>query len=338
MNRVAFILDQFELQSPGQQLLDRFLIGYKHNGEFKSAPAKVVISLPKADQISLVQSRVKDFGLEVADSLKRAVTSADAVLLAPGTRKSQEPAAIRLEQALAALTPNTKVFIDGALLLTEATINQRQSPIIVSRAASHLFPLPISPSLRGTNVQRALIVVQGSFPDAELDAFYAVKPYLANSWTQSAAPTIQHLQDAKLWDFAYSSDWRPLLGAAISRSNNIKGDPDKDGRTQDIVGLQLIEKLAPKARGWRLQHTSGMQMLILVCDGALADFNLALEANGRIHSAQLYHGQPPMENHYDEMAAWIINQFTRPTPASNLPEALFINDILRAMKPLAPSG
>jgi hypothetical protein len=332
MNRVAFILDQFELQSPGQQLLDRFLIGYKHDGEFITAPSKVVLSLPKASENPLIQARTKEFGLELADSIERAASSADALLIAPGTKKYQ-PAAPRFPEIFARLAPRQRLFIDGSIFPSKEMVSREPSPIFISRAAAHLFPLPVQPVFQNAPVQRVIVVVQGIFPEAELDALFAIKPYLANSWIQSA-PTVQHLKDARLWDLAYSSDWRALLEAAISRSANIKGDPDKDGRTQDIIGLQLIEKLAPKARGWHLQHSAGMEMLILVCDGALTDFNFAAEANGRIHSAQLYHGQSPMENHYDEMAAWIIERFTNPNANSNLPEALFISDITSTMSPL----
>ena len=334
MNRVAFILDQFELQSPGQQLLDRFLIGYKHDGAFNATPAKVMLSMPKADENPMIQGRQSEFDLEIARSIESAASSADLLVLAPGTRKYLEARSIPLHQVLSARTPKQSVFIDGSILPPQETLRSIQSQIIVSQAAAHLFPLPVRPVFRPAGLRRALVVVQGLFPQAEIDALFALKPYLDPSWTQTSIPTIQHLQDDKLWNFVYSSDWRPLLQAAISRSNNIKGDPEKDGRTQDIVGLQLLEKLARTARGWHLQNTDGIQTLVLVCDDALTDFNFALEADGQIHSAQLYHGQSPMENHYDEMAAWILEQFTNPSAPGHF--VLSITDIANTMKSLKP--
>ncbi len=338
MNRVAFILDQFELQSPGQQLLDRFLIGYKQNGEFHAAPAKVVLATPKADENPLIRARIKEFGLEVVNPPEDSFRSVEMLFLVPGTKNFQEPDSENLRKTMAALMPKQKVFIDGSFVPSLQKIDGLHATIFVSRPSAHLFPLPREPFSRPVTPHSALIVVQGVFPEAELDALFALKPYFTNSWTRAAAPTIQHLREDKLWNLAYSSDWRPLLEAAISRSDNIKGDPEKDGRTQDIVGLQLIEKLAAKARGWLVQHADGVEIFILVCDGALTDFNIAIKANNSIHSAQLYHAQSPMENHYDEMAAWVVDQCENPNAKSNLPGAVFISEIVKKMKPFVPNA
>src|SRR5512145_3522979 len=93
-----------------------------------------------------------------------------------------------------------------------------------------------------------------------------------------------------VWKTAKDGQWsRPLLAAAISRSNTIQGDPLRDGRTQDVVGLGLGPGLAQDPRGWLLHHRDGVKSVILVLDGVLADYNFAVSlANGDIASAQLY--------------------------------------------------
>lgn len=337
MNRVAFILDQFELSSPAQQLLDRFLIGYKQGGEFKAIPAKVLAILPNAREHRLLQARAKDFGLETLDTLDAAAGALgqiDAALFAPGTRASAPSSSLKssLDRAIGLLPAGKTVYLDASLLSTvdadalRRAAASRSLTVLSSRAAAHLVPLPVRPTFEAGAVRQALIVVQGAFPEAELDALHALKPYLG---PQNKAPQARSLKGTALWNLAYSTAWRPLLEAAISRSDNIKGDPDRDGRTQDVVGLQLLERRASEARGHTLDYSTGLRVMILVLDGAVADCNFAVNASGKIHSAQLYHPQAPMENHYDDLAAWILERGNR--RSGNLDEAVVIRDIVRTL-------
>src|SRR5438045_4555349 len=112
MTSIAFVLDQFELQSPGQQLLDRFLIGYNQDGEFKESKAKVILFFSDAGENRLIQSRVREFGLESADSMQSALAHADSVVVAPGTRKFSAPAALNETLVLSELPPGKAAYID----------------------------------------------------------------------------------------------------------------------------------------------------------------------------------------------------------------------------------
>ena len=68
----------------------------------------------------------------------------------------------------------------------------------------------------------------------------------------------------------------PLLAAALSRSDTPQGNAVLDGRTEDLVGLGLISKLAQLPRGWLLEHQDGLRSAILVLDGVVADINFAI--------------------------------------------------------------
>ena len=87
MTRIKFILEQFELQSPGQQLLDRFLIGYNHEGAFRSSEASVALFMPGGNANGLIQKRIQELGLRLAPALDDALTDADAVIFAPGIKE-----------------------------------------------------------------------------------------------------------------------------------------------------------------------------------------------------------------------------------------------------------
>jgi hypothetical protein len=134
------------------------------------------------------------------------------------------------------------------------------------------------------------------------------------------------MEGAAVWDFAYSAAWKPLFAAAISRSNNIQGDPEKDGRTQDIVGLQLVEKLAPAPRAWHFRPNGQSELAILVVDGALTDTNFAVQTGNGILSAQLYEPRAPMQDHFSDLAWWITDRIGRPD--GSFGAALFISQVL----------
>jgi hypothetical protein len=201
------------------------------------------------------------------------------------------------------------LYIDASFLLniepaaTARIYDARSLKFLTSRAAAHFFPLPIDPSVPAKGIEKVLIVGHGPFPEAELDSLYALAPFV------SLEPTVavNRLTRSDVLDFLYRPEWKPLLAAAVSRSNTIQGDPEKDGRTQDIVGLQLIEKLATNPRGWLLQNV-GTQILILVLNGALSDFNVAAGARRRIYSAQLYRPPAPAQEHYSGLASWIMQR------------------------------
>jgi hypothetical protein len=117
--------------------------------------------------------------------------------------------------------------------------------------------------------------------------------------------SVQFLEGKSLWRAGDKGLWSwPLLAAAISRSNTPQGDPVLDGRTQDLVGLGLVPKLARNPRGWLLEHSDGLRTALLVLDGVVADFNFAVRAqDGTVVSAQLFRAPPPAEQHFSRLTA-----------------------------------
>jgi hypothetical protein len=113
------------------------------------------------------------------------------------------------------------------------------------------------------------------------------------------------LEGKELWRAGDKGLWSwPLLASALSRSHSPQGDALLDGRTQDLVGLGLVPKLARHPRGWLLEHHDGLRSAILVLDGVVADFNFAVRTqDGPMISAQLFRAPPPAEQHYSRLVA-----------------------------------
>ncbi|HVY68886.1 MAG TPA: hypothetical protein VHH73_03110, partial [Verrucomicrobiae bacterium] len=115
LNKLAFICEDFAPGLPSQQLLDRFLLGYPRDGEFRRLEGCVVTAFcaaPESD--AALRQREKDHGLRVADSVTQAVGEADAVIIArkgAGVEGNDE----LLEYALEHSRAGSRFFIHGTL-------------------------------------------------------------------------------------------------------------------------------------------------------------------------------------------------------------------------------
>ncbi|MEI8360253.1 MAG: hypothetical protein WCH13_17435, partial [Deltaproteobacteria bacterium] len=73
--QITFVLDEFAPQTPAQQLLDRFLLGYRRDGQFHRVAGIQVVAHLAADaattagENSELSRRVADHGLKLAPTL-----------------------------------------------------------------------------------------------------------------------------------------------------------------------------------------------------------------------------------------------------------------------------
>lgn len=97
---------------------------------------------------------------------------------------------------------------------------------------------------------------------------------------------------------------REPLGAALSRSHSPLGNSVLDGRTEDLLGLGMVPKLARDPRAWIFDHNDGFESCLWVVTGVVADINVALRsaaAGASIRSAQLYRPPPPGEHEFSRL-------------------------------------
>ncbi|MBU6401544.1 MAG: hypothetical protein KGS61_14600 [Verrucomicrobia bacterium] len=350
LKRIAFVLEEFALRTPAQQLLDRFLAGYPREGAFHRLE-KVDISVHVASGAAGnadIERRVRDFGLRVRPNLSEAVAEADAVVVAWRGRGAEANEAL-LREVLQRVPASAPVFVCGALANSLAAAREFRALAATRQTLAHRMGegdrrpgkglstgaiSDIAPSgnlalLSGTatavtyrlpdidlpsraRVKEALIVVQGPTPDAELDALEGLLPILERRrGGETGVASVRYLEGEGVWRAREERQWpERLLVAAISRSDSPQGDPVKDGRTQDIVGLGLVPGLARNPRGWLLRHRDGVRTAILVLDGVVADNNFAVAtADGAVISAQLYRPAEPAQAHFNLLAAAVEDFF-----------------------------
>lgn len=361
IRKIAFLFEEFGVPSPSQQLLDRFLMGYPRDGTLhKPAVGAFVAYLPPTNEGGL-ERRKAEFTLDGASTVEEAVEGADAVVIVPrgsGTTANDRFVEIAVERA----PEGAACFIHGALTSTlergHAVVKQATARRIALASGT---PLAVTWRLPGleipleTPLTEALIVVQksplqpgpyGTLAGAELCALDGLLPLVERRrGGESGIRSVRLLEGDAVWKAGDRKAWSwPLLAAALSRSHTPQGDPVRDGRTQDLVGLGLVPKLAKNPQAWLVDHRDGFRSAILVLDGVIADFNVALRsADARIVSAQLFRAPAPADQQFSLLAATVETFFTSrkapwPVERSLLTAGLleaFRNPVTRTGKALA---
>jgi len=320
LKQIAFVLEDLALQTPGQQLLDRFLMGYPRDGAFHQwENCQVTAYIASGADNAEIDRREKNFGLRVQRELGRTLSRADGVVVAwqgSGAEAKDE----LLKETLQGVERGTPCFVHGALSASQAGAHEikrlassRRVPILAGTPLGVTWRLPQFEIPKGAVLKEALVVVQGKSPAAEFEGLEILLPLVERRRRgESGIRKVQLLRGNDLWKAGEAGQWRwPLLESALSRSDSPQGDALKDGRTQDLAGLGLVPKLAREPRGWIIEHRDGLRSTILVLDGVVADYNFAVQTgNGQILSAQIYRPPAPAEHHFSRLAE-VIEDFFR---------------------------
>ena len=363
LHKIAFLFEEFITPSPAQQLLDRFLIGYAKDGAVHKPPCETVaahlmLSLSESD----FGERHQDLNLDIAPDVERAVEGADAVVIVsrkPGAVANESYLQIALERA----PTGSACFVHGALANTLARAHKfvslarkRQIALLAGTPLCVTWRLPEVDLPLGTPLVEALIVVQlgaeaaqasppspsATLSGAELHALEGLLPVIERRrGGEAGVRAVRFLEGKDLWRAGHKGLWSwPLLSSALSRSHTPQGDALLDARTQDLVGLGLVPKLARNPRGWLVEHRDGLRSTLLVLDGVVADFNFAVRAqDGSIVSAQLFRAPAPAEHHFSRLAATMEDFFRTEKSPWPVERNLFIAGLLETFRqPSTRSG
>src|ERR1043166_8559180 len=131
LRKIGFLLEEISATSPGQQLLDRFLIGYPKDGSFHT-PERTTVSayLMLGSNESDFGKREDDFDLIIAPNATQAVAGADAVVVV-----SRKPGALAndrfLQIALEGAATGAGCFVHGVL---SNTLEQARNHLRLARS------------------------------------------------------------------------------------------------------------------------------------------------------------------------------------------------------------
>lgn len=330
LKKIAVIAEAFPVPGPAQQVLDRLLAGYPHDGAWAGRAAPTITLYAPGAEGPAGNRRQQEHQLEIARELASAVQHADGVVVfGPGAGETT-PGAL-LDEALSQLGAGAACFVHGLLGGTRAQAAARRDLALRRKvaltAAGELAVTPRLPEVqwkRGSVVSQALIVVQGPDALATWEGVEGLWPDLERGGVRlSDVVSVRPLLGEAVWRAGDDGLWSwDLLASALSRSSNPQGDSLKDGRTQDLVGLGVVRTLATSPRAWITEFAGGGKATILALDGVVADVNLAMENRRGVRlSTRLYRPPAPAQHAFSRLTAVIADFFVAAEPAWGMDRA-----------------
>ena len=250
---IAVLVEDFQLGSAAQQLTDRLLIGYPRQGEFhvaKGVPIRLFSENKEPND--LIDKRIRDFQLIDAKHIKDALVDAPSVLVVP-RGAGHHPSEKLIESVLDGAIPGARIFVHGLLsrsvrdarnLVEKARL--RKLTIIASSYMPGTWRLPEVEVERERSITDAAIIVVGPSEEAEFLGIDGLLPLVDRRLGgESGVRQIQCFEEDQIWDLLdRQPDIAELMATAISRTDTPQGDPVRDGRTQDLVKLGLVQQLS----------------------------------------------------------------------------------------------
>jgi hypothetical protein len=313
--RIAIITTIYRLQSHGQHMGDRFLVGYPYNGTWHVPKMKVVsLYVDQKPQGDLSGDRAREFGLKVYPTIAETLRcggdklAVDAVLIIgehgqyPRNDKGQilYPRYEFFEQCAKVFEKDGHVVpvyndkhlsysFDKAKKMVD-TSRKMRFPMLGGSSLPVTWRLPAIELPVGCHIEDALMVGVGGSDPMDFHALEAMQCMLERrGHGETGVKAVQLIEGDEVWkageDGRYS---KQLLTAALSRSDTPLGLTVKDGRTQDLVADGQLPKLVEKPAAYFIEYRDGLKATLLMLNGALKDFNFAARVRGipQIQSTQ----------------------------------------------------
>jgi hypothetical protein len=195
------------------------------------------------------------------------------------------------------------------------------------RLPSVEFPL-------GAEVEDALMVGAGGSDAMDFHAFEALQCILERrKGGETGVKQVQLLEHDAVWKAAAQGRWSwKLLESALSRSDSLLGLTVQDGRTQNLTVGEVIRNLATHPAAYLLTYNDGTKATLLMLDGALNDFNIAVKVKSQ---AELFSTQfllPPVPNVvYSAMLMnYVVNMIETNRAAYPVERTLLVSGMLES--------
>ncbi|MBT6237965.1 MAG: hypothetical protein HOI50_06385 [Verrucomicrobia bacterium] len=339
MKKLAFFTTQFEGGSPAQHLVDRCLMGWPSEGRFIESPFED-IAVYGAPMNQTLKRRQDHPNLTIADTFEKAIADADAWILAAGANDDWTCSSQQLEAAIKQSSESTRGFVVGlpenlATDGLEQMILEQKTRIQASTPLGLTWRLPEVDTPSGAELEETVILIRGTFPSAEKEAVDALLTLTSHrKGGESGISNIERFRGNDVWKAAREGHFSwDLFSAAASRTNSKQGDATIDGRTQDIVGLGMVPKLAKDTRAWIFKHNDGLKSTIITVDGILNDDNFAARTKaGDTLSAQFYRPPKPNDHQFSRMMDRITSFLIDGENAFSEKRTLLWGNVIRALQ------
>ena len=305
--RIAIITTIYRLQSHGQHMGDRFLVGYPLEGAWHKPDMKVVsLYVDQHPEGDLSGDRAREFGLKVYPTIAETLRcggdklAVDAVLIIgehgnyPRNEKGQilYPRYEFFEQCAKVFEQDGRVVpvyndkhlsysFDKAKTMVE-TSRRMKFPMLAGSSLPVTWRLPAIELPLGCRIEEALMVGEGGSDPMDFHALEGMQCMVERRGRgETGVKAVQMIEGDAVWKAGQEGRYsRDLLIAALSRSDTPLGLSVDDGRTQDLVGSGELQKLAKNPAAYFIEYRDGLRATLLMLNGALKDFNFAARLQG----------------------------------------------------------
>ena len=315
--RIAVVTTIYRYLSHAQHMADRFLIGYPIDGAWHKPDMKIVSlyvdQKPEGDQSA---ERAREFGFAVyptiAEALRRGgdKLAVDAVLIIgehgdyPRNEKGQilyprfeffEQCAKVFEQDGRAVPvyndKHLSYSFDKAKAMVD-TSKRLRFPMLAGSSLPVTWRLPDLELPLGCDIQDALMVGNGGSDPMDYHALEAMQCMLERRrGGETGVKAVQMLTGDAVWQAGADGRFsKEMLTSALSRSDTPLGFTEIDGRTQDLVANGELPRLVKDPAAYFIEYRDGLKATLLMLDGALKDYNIAVRLKGvpAIQSTQFF--------------------------------------------------
>jgi len=303
--RIAVVTTIYRYLSHAQHFVDRFLVGYPHEGQWIRPNSKVVSLYvdqhPEKDQ-SVDRGREFGFGVypTIAETLRCGgdELAVDAVLIIgehgeyPSNEKGQKlypryeffKACVEVFEAEGRAVPvyNDKhlsySFVKAKEMLGDAA--RLGFPVLAGSSLPVTWRLPDLELPWGCDLQDALMIGHGGSDAMDYHVLEAMKCMVERrKGGETGVKAVQMVTGDRVWgDDRWS---RRLMEAALSRGDSPLGLTEEDGRTQDLLGSGELQRLVEKPALYVIEYNDGFRATMLLLNGAIKDYCFAAQLKGQ---------------------------------------------------------
>ena len=300
--RIAIVATIYRYLSHAQHMGDRFLVGYPYGGVWRKPDMRVVsLYVDQKPEGDLSAARAREFGFQVYSTIPEALRcggkhiAVDAVLLIaehgdyPRNDKGQilYPRAEFFQQCVQVFAEDRRavpVYNDKHLSYSfekaQAMVDASRRlhfPMLAGSAIPVTWRLPPIDLPLGCVIEEALMVGEGGSDAMDFHALEGLQCMVERRRSgETGVRAVQLIQGDAVWKAGEASRYsKDLLSAALSRSDTPLGLTVTDGRTQDLVALNVLPKLVKSPAAYFIEYRDGLKAAMLMLDGAIKDFNFA---------------------------------------------------------------
>ena len=357
--RVAIITTIYRLQSHGQHIGDRFIIGYPYAGEWHKPNTKVVsLYVDQKPTGDLSGERAREFGLRVYPTIAETLRcggkklAVDAILIIgehgeyPHNDKGQilYPRYEFFEQCAKVFEQDDRsvpVYNDKHLSYSFEkakrmvdTSRRLQFPMLAGSSLPVTWRLPELELPLGCTIEDALMIGEGGSDPMDFHALEALQCMVERRGRgETGVKAVQLMEGDAVWKAGDEGRWsKQLLTSAMSRSDTPLGTGETESSPENLVTSGQLRKIVKNPAAYFIEYRDGLKATLLMLNGGLKDFNFAAKVKGAsaIQSTQFFLSPDPNVTYSACLAHGIEKMFQSGVAPYPIERTLLVSGILES--------